>query len=110
MKVSHPHWIQVQMGRIADSTKRHDSGVGNQGDINSHDNNMIAYESNESGTPSTDISFPNDVDSQSNEIAENNSVNPTLDVEVVPLSRSARERKQTFWQPLVVQDNLQSDP
>ena len=31
---------------IEDSTKRHDSGVGNQGDINSHDNDMIAYESN----------------------------------------------------------------
>ena len=42
-----------------------------------------------------DISFPNDVDSQSNEISEDNSVNPTLDVEVIPLRRSARERKQT---------------
>ena len=56
---------------------------------------MIAYESNETSTPSIDISFPNDVDSQSNEIAEDNSVNPTLDVEVIPLRRSARERKQT---------------
>ena len=33
--------------------------------------------------------------SQSNEISEDNSVNPTLAVEVIPLRRSARERKQT---------------
>ena len=31
----------------------------------------------------------------SNETAEDNTVNPTLDVEVFPLRRSARERKQT---------------
>ena len=30
---------------IEDSTKRHDSGVGNQGDIDSHDSDMVAYES-----------------------------------------------------------------
>ena len=52
MKVSHPHWIQVLMEQelskspIEDSTKRHDSGVVDQGDINSHDGDMIAYESN----------------------------------------------------------------
>ena len=86
---------ELSKSPIEDSTKRHDSGVGNQGDINSHDSDMVAYESNESSTPSIDISFPNDVDSQSNEIAEDNSVNPTLDVEVVPLRGSARERKQT---------------
>ena len=86
---------ELSKSPIEDSTKRHDSGVDNQGDINSHDSDMVAYESNESSTPSIDISFPNDVDSQSNEIAEDDSVKPTLDVEVVPLRRSARERKQT---------------
>ena len=86
---------ELSKSPIEDSTKRHDSGVGNQGDINSHDSDMIAYESNETKTPSIDISFPNDLDSQSNEIAEDNSVNPTIDVEVIPLRRSARERKQT---------------
>ena len=80
---------------IEDSTKRHDSGVDNQGDINSYDSDMIAYESNETSTPSIDISFPNDLNSQSNEIAEDNSVNSTMDVEVIPLRRSARERKWT---------------
>ena len=86
---------ELSKSPIEDSTKRHDSGVDNQRDINSHDNDMIAYESNETSAPFIDISFPNDVDSQSNEIAEDNTVNPTLDVGVIPLSRSARERKQT---------------
>ena len=86
---------ELSKSPVEDSTKRHDSGVGNQGDINSHDNCMVAYESNETSAQPIDISFPNDVDSQSNEIAVDNSVNPTLDVEVIPLRRSARERKQT---------------
>ena len=86
---------ELSKSPIEGSTKRHDSGVGNQGDINSHDSNMIAYDSNETSTPSIEVSFPNDLDSQSNEIAEDNPVNSTMDVEVVPLRRSARERKQT---------------
>ena len=86
---------ELSKSPIEGSTQRHDSGVGNQGDINSHDSDMIAYESNETSTPSIEVSFPNDLDSQSKEIAEDNSVNSTMDVEVVPLRRSARDRKQT---------------
>ena len=86
---------ELSKSPIEGSTKRHDSGVGNQGDINSHGSDMIVYESNETSTPSIAVSFPNDLDSQSKEIAEDNSVNSTMDVEVVPLRRSARERKQT---------------
>ena len=99
---------ELSKSPIEDSTKRHDSGVGNQGDINSHDSDMVAYESNNTSIPSIDISNHNDVDSQLNEMTEDNVVNPTLDVEVIPVRRSTRERKQTqfFWQPLVVQDNL----
>ena len=86
---------ELSKSPIEDSTNRHDSGVGNQGDINSHDSDMIAYESTDTSTPSTDISFHKNVNSQSNKIAEDSIVNPTLDVEVIPLRRSARERKQT---------------
>ena len=88
---------ELSKSPIEDSTKRHDSGVGNQGDINSHDSDMVAYESKDTSTPSIDISCHNDVDSQSDEITEDNTVNPTLDVEVVPLRRSSRERKQTQY-------------
>ena len=80
---------------IEGSTQRHDSGVDNQGDINSLDSDMIAYESNEASTPSIEVSFPSDSVSQSRVIAEDNSVDPTMEVEVVPLRRSARDRKQT---------------
>ena len=55
---------ELSKSPIEGGTKRHDSGVGNQGDINSHDSDMIACESNETSTPSIDISFPNDLDSQ----------------------------------------------
>ena len=86
---------ELSKSPIEDSTKRHDSGVVDQGDINSHDGDMIAYESNNTSIPSIDISDHNNIDSQSKEMTEDTSVNPTVDVEVEPVRRSARERKQT---------------
>ena len=80
---------------IEDSTKRHDSGVVDQGDINSHDGDMIAYESNNTSIPSIDISDHSNLDSQSKDMTDDASVNPIVDVEVEPVRRSARERKQT---------------
>ena len=89
---------------IEDSTKRHDSGVVDQGDINSHDGDMIAYESNNTSVPSIDISDHSNIDSQSKDMTDDASVNRIVDVEAEPVRRSAREKKQTqfFWQPLVV--------
>ena len=78
---------------IESSTQRHDSGVDNQGDINSHDSDMIAYESNKTSSPSIEVSFPNDSVPKSEIITEDNSVELTMEVEVVPLRRSARDRK-----------------
>ena len=86
---------ELSKSPIRDSTKRHDSGVDNQGDVNSRDSDMIAYESKETSTPSIDIPNHNTEDSQSNKVTEDNVVNPTIDVEVIPVRRSARERKQT---------------
>ena len=80
---------------IEDSTKRHDSGVVDQGDINSHDGDMIAYESNNTSVPSIDISDHSNMDSQSKDMTDDASVNPIVDVEAEPVRRSARERKQT---------------
>ena len=92
-----PGTIEKELSKspIEDSTKRHDSGVVDQGDINSHDGDMIAYESNSTSIPSIDISDHSDIDSQSKEMTEDTSVNPTVDVDVEPVRRSARERKQT---------------
>ena len=80
---------------IEDSTKRHDSGVVDQRDINSHDSDMIAYEPNNTSVPSIDISDHSNIDSQSKSVTDETSVNPIVDVEVEPVRRSARERKQT---------------
>ena len=80
---------------IEDSTKRHDSGVVDQGDINSHDGDMIAYESINTSVPSIDISDHSNIDAQSKDMTDDASVNPIVDVEVEPVRRSARERKQT---------------
>ena len=80
---------------IENSTKRHDSGVVDQGDINPHDSDLIAYESNDTSVPSIDISDHSIIHSQSQNMADDISVNPIIDVEVEPVRRSARERKQT---------------
>ena len=86
---------ELSKSPIEDSTKRHDSGVVDQGDINSHDSDMIAYESNNTSIPSIDISVPSNMDSQSRDMTDDTSVNPIVDVEVEPVRRSARQRKQT---------------
>ena len=56
---------------------------------------MIAYESNNTSIPSIDISDHSNIDSQSNSMTDDTSVNPIVDVEVEPVRRSARQRKQT---------------
>ena len=86
---------ELSKSPIEDSTKRHDSGVVDQGDINSHDGEMIAYESNNTSIPSIDISDHSNIDSQSMDMTDDASVNPIVDIEVEPVRRSARERKQT---------------
>ena len=94
--------MELSKSPIEESTKRDDSGVVNQGDINSHDSDVIAYEPNSTSAPFIDISDSSD-DSQPTDIAEDTSVNPILEVETEPLRRSARERKQTqfYGSPLL---------
>ena len=86
---------ELSKSPIEDSTKRHDSGVVDQENINSHDGDMIAYESNNTSVPAIDISDHSNIDSQSKDMTDDASVNPIVDVEVEPVRRSARERKQT---------------
>ena len=86
---------ELSKSPIEDSTKRHDSGVVDQVDINSHDSDMIAYESNNTSVPSIDISDHSNMDSQSGDMTVDTSGNPIVDVEVEPVRRSTRQRKQT---------------
>ena len=88
---------------IEGSTQRHDSAADDHGNISSHDNDMIAYESNEISSPSMEVSSPIDSVPNSEIVTEDDSVEPTMEVEVVPLRRPARNRKQTqlFGNPLL---------
>ena len=52
-------------------------------------------ESNNTSVPSIDISDHSNMDSQSGDMTDDTSVNPIDDVEVEPVRRSARQRKQT---------------
>ena len=79
---------------IEGSTQRHDSGADDHGDISSHDIDMIAYESNKTSSPSIEV-YSIDSVPKSEIVTEDDSVEPTMEVEVVPLRRSARDRKQT---------------
>ena len=94
--------MELSKSPIEEGTQRDDSGVVHQGDINSHDSDMIAYEPNSTSEPFIDISDSND-DSQPTDITEDTSVNPIVKVETEPLRRSARERKQTqfYGSPLL---------
>ena len=87
--------MELSKSPMKDSTERPDSGVVDQRDINSHDGDVIAYESNDTSVPSIDISDPSNIHSQSQDVTEDESVNPIVDVEIEPVRRSARERKQT---------------
>ena len=98
---------ELSKSPVEASTKRDDSGVVNQGDINSHDSDVIAYEPDCTSTPSIDI--PDNVtESQLVDMTEDSSVNPIVTVETEPLReeplrRSARNRKQTqlYGSPLL---------
>ena len=87
--------MELSKSPMEDSTERPNSGVVDQRDINSHDGDVIAYESNDTSVPSIDISDPSNIHSQSQEVTDDETVNPVVDVEIEPVRRSARERKQT---------------
>ena len=93
---------ELSKSPIEESTKRDASGVVDQGDINSHDIDVIAYEPNSTSIPSIDIS-DNSVESQSTSQTEDPAMNPFVQVETEPLRRSARDRKQTqfYGSPLL---------
>ena len=93
---------ELSKSPVEESTQRDDSGVANQGDINSHDSDVITYEPDYTSTPSIVIS-DNTTESQLIDMTEDSSVNPIVTVETEPLRRSARNRKQTqlYGSPLL---------
>ena len=86
---------ELSKSPIEVSTQRHDSGADDHGDVSSHDTDVIAYESNEIRSPSIKVSSPIDSVLNSEIVTEDDSVEPAMEVEVIPPRRSARDRKQT---------------
>ena len=86
--------MELSKSSMENSTERPDSGTVDQRDNSSHDGDVIAYESNDTSVPSIDISDPSEIHSQSQDVTDNEIVNP-VDVEIEPVRRSARDRKQT---------------
>ena len=84
-----------------------DSGVNDQSDVSSHDNDMIAYEAKVSSSPSTEISSSDTAAYQIEDKAESSEseIEPesAIQVKVVEPRRSCRNRKQTkhFGNPLL---------
>ena len=78
-------------------------GADDQGDVSSHDTDVIAYESNETRSPSIEVSSPSDPVANLEIVTEGDSVEPAMEVEVIQPRRSARDRKQTqlFGNPLL---------
>ena len=88
-------------------TMKNDSGVNDHSDISSHDDDMIAYETKESSSPSIEISSSDAVASQTEDkaVSSESETEPesAIQVEVVEPRRSGRNRKQTklFGNPLL---------
>ena len=105
--MSHLHCIQVQWSRvlskspIEESTQKNYSGTDDQVDISSHDEDIIAYETKESSSPSIEIS---------------SSTTPVTETEVEESEptprRSGRGKKQTqlFGNPLLYRVNYHLTP
>ena len=86
-----------------ESTEKNDSGVNVQVGISSHDENIIAYETNESSSPSIEISSSTTPVTEIEKVTEVNESEPAIEVEVIEPRRSGRNKKQTqlFGNPLL---------
>ena len=89
---------ELSKSPIEDSTQRHDSGADDHSDVSSHDTDVIAYESNETRSPSIEVSSLIDSVANLEIAAEDDSLEPAMEPR-----RSARDRKQTehFGNPLL---------
>ena len=95
---------ELSKSPIEESTQKYDSGANDQVDIGSHDEDVIAYETKESSSPSVEISSSSTTSVTENEkVAEVSELESTIEVEGMEPRRSGRDRKQTkfFGNPLL---------
>ena len=88
---------------IEESSEKNDSGANNQVDISSHDEDIIAYETKASSSPSIEISSSTTPVTENEKVTEVNKSEPAIKVEVMEPRRSGRNKKQTqlFGNPLL---------
>ena len=94
---------ELSKSPIEESTQKNDSGTNDQVDISSHDEDIIAYETKESSSPSVEISSSTTSVTENEKVTEVNESEPSIEVEVMEPRRSGRNKKQTqfFGNPLL---------
>ena len=92
-----PSTIEQELSKspMEESTEKNDSGANNQVDFSSHDEDLIAYKTKESSSPSIEISSSTTPVTEIEEVTEGNESEPAIDVEIMEPRRSGRSRKQT---------------
>ena len=98
---------ELSKSPIEESTQKNDSGTDDQVDISSHDEDIIAYETKESSSPSIEISSSTTPVTETEEVTEVEESEPAIEVEMMEPSRSGRSKKQTqlFGNPLLYRVN-----
>ena len=102
---------ELSKSPIEKSTEKNDSGANDQVDISSHDEDIIAFETKESSSPSIEISSSTTPVTE-NEVTEVNESEPAKKLEVMEPRRSGRSKKQTqlFGNPLLYRVNYHLTP
>ena len=99
-----PSTIEQELSKspIEKSTQKIDSGTNDQVDIHSHDEDINAYGTKESSSPSVEISSSTTPVTEIEEVTEVKEPEPSIEVEVME-PRSGRSKKQTqlFGNPLL---------
>ena len=105
-----PSTKEQELGKspIEESTQENDSGANDQVDIGSHDEDIIAYETKESSSPSVEISSSTTPVTENEKVTEVNESESTIEVEVMEPRRSERNKKTDpiLWQSIVIQGDL----
>ena len=109
-----PSTVEQELSKspIEESTQKNDSGTDDQMDISSHDEDIIAYETKESSSPSIEISSSTTPVTETEEVTEVEESEPAIEVEMMEPRRSGRSRKQTefFGNPLLYRVNYHLTP
>ena len=103
---------ELNKSPIEESTEKNDSGANDQVDISSHDEDIIAYETKESSSPSIEVSSSTTPVTENEKVTEVNESEPAIEVEVMEPRRPGRNKKQTqfFGNPLLYRETYHLSP